>query len=303
MAARVLALVPHVPRAKRDVLAVMTATRKFSRLAEAFAGLRSLMESPRYQEMSRVVLVVSTQPEEGKTITCCNVSLAYALTGQRTLLVDFDMRRPRLAHVFGLRSTNPPSLMHVLNENDPSLFGTLPVSSGYPSLDIVTSRSTTQISPASIMGSGIVPQFIKWARENYERVIIDSPPFGLVSDSVVLATLADSVVMVCRPDLSRYRAMRHAIRYLSSAGATVMGVVVNDVDFGRSSYFSNYDYHTYGYSYTYKYGKYGRYYTRLAEDRETPSTPSGAAAPTPDEAAAAASARPTESVLDVDDDE
>ncbi len=301
MATKVLALIPHVPRAKRDVLALMSAARKFSRLAEAFAGLRSLLDSPRYSELSHSILVISTQPEEGKTITSCNLALAYALAGRKTVLVDFDLRRPRVARVFGIRQQEPPSLVHALDAGDPAAFETLAVASGHENLDLITSRSSNHISPSGLMGSAIVAEFIKWAGEHYDRVVIDSPPFGLVSDSVVLGTLAGCVVVVCRPDRSRYRSLRHAVRHFTESGARVLGVVVNDVDFGRSAYFSNYDYHTYGYSYGYKYNKYGRYYSKIAEDRDANPATIDALPPAEDDDGE--SKPPPESVLDVDDDE
>ncbi|MDD5706084.1 MAG: polysaccharide biosynthesis tyrosine autokinase [Kiritimatiellae bacterium] len=307
MSTKVLALIPHVPRVKRDDLVTMSANKKFSRLAEAFAGLRGLLESPRYRDLSQVMLVVSTQPEEGKTITSGNLAMTYAMAGQKTVLVDFDLRRPRIGRVFKVKEHKQSSLVDVLDAGDPAAFATLPMPSGYENLDLVTSRASAHISPASIMGSGIVPQFFEWARKRYTRVIVDSPPFGLVSDAVVLGTLSDGVILVCRPDRSRYRAIRHAIRQFMESGARLLGVVVNDVDFGRSSAFSNYDYRNYGYGYNSRYGRYGRYgygyggYYKRSLDNVTPAAgqaDSGAALDEGDEAPA-----PAPSVLDVDDEE
>lgn len=304
MSTKVLTLIPHVPRVKRDELVTMSARKKFSRVAEAFAGLRGILESPRYRDISQVILVVSTQPEEGKTVTSSNLAMTYAMAGKKTLLVDFDLRRPRIARVFKVKDQNPPSLVSVLDKGDPAAFDTLPIASGFENLDLVTSRSSAHISPASIMGSGIIPQFFAWARERYDHVVIDSPPYGLVSDAVVLGTMSDSVLLVCRPDRSRYRAMRHAIRQFLEAGARVLGVVVNDVDFGRSSYFSNYDYHGYGYSYGYRYGKYGRYggYYKRSIEAEPAGARTGAAGDAEDVEGDERTA-PTANVLELDDDD
>lgn len=303
MSTKVLALIPHVARIKRSELAVMSATRKFSRLAESVAGLRGLLESPRYRELARVVLVVSTQPEEGKTVVASNLALAYAMAGQKTLLVDFDLRRPRINRVFKVEPSAAANLADVLNAADPAAFDRLPLPSGFDNLDLVTARASAHLSPAAIMGSDMLPKFFQWARERYEHVIVDSPPFGLVGDAVVLATLSDSALIICRPDRSRYRAIRHAIRQLLEAGARLLGVVVNDVDFGRSAAFSNYDYRHYGYGYNYRYGRYGRYgygYTSYSARRlgDVASAPATDDADDGEEAAA-----PVPGVLDVDDDE
>lgn len=318
MKTKVLSLIPHVPHAKRENLAQMSVSRRFSRVAESFAGLRSMLDSPRYRDLTQSVLIVSTQPAEGKTITSCNIASTSALAGRKTLLIDFDMRRPRLARIFGLRENHPASLLHTLHEGDKSKFPELPIPSGVANLDIVTSRPSSKISPSDLLGSSIVVDFVKWACDNYDRVVIDSPPFGLVSDSIVLGTLVGSVILVCRPDRSRYRAVRHALRRFAEAGARVLGVVVNDVDFGRGAYVSNYDYAAYGYSYSYrygKYGKYGRYYTSASENIDTTDVgavqikDSGADAGNgaeadeePQETAKPPRQQP-QSVLDVDDEE
>lgn len=246
---KVLCVLPHVQKKNREELAVIAAADKFSHFSEAFAGLRNLLDAPRYQEHSKVMLVVSTQPSEGKTIITANLALTYASSGQRTLLIDFDMRRPRQARIFNKKPEDFNSLPHVLAQNDAALFESLVTATSYDNLDLVASRSSSDISPATLVGSGIVGQFFEWARTRYDRVIIDSPPFGIVGDAVVLANMADSVMLMCCPDRSHFGPLKHAIRHLTESGARVIGVVVNDVDFVRRSTFSGYDYH-YRYAYT-----------------------------------------------------
>ena len=259
---KVLCVLPHLQKKTREELAVITAEDQFSHFAEAFASLRNLLDAPRYQEHNKVLLIVSTQPSEGKTITAANLALSYALSGQRTLLVDFDMRRPRQSRIFKKAHGEFNSLPHTLAKNDPALFVAMPTPSGYDNLDLVGSRSSSEISPATLVGTGIVGQFFEWARGEYDRIIIDSPPFGIVGDAVVLANMADSAMLLCCPDRSHFAPMKHAIRHLTETGARVIGVVVNDVDFMRRSTFGGYDYH---YRYAYNYGgKYGYRGTRKA---------------------------------------
>jgi len=129
--------------------------------------------------------------------------------------------------------------------------------SGVENLDIIASLPPDGVNPASIMGSQVVPEFFKWAREHYDRVVIDSPPYGLVGDVTTLATLADSVMILCCPDRTRSKPIRHATRHLTEAGATILGVIVNDVDMSSGSAFLPTS-RSYGYGYG-GYGAYGGY--------------------------------------------
>ncbi len=247
---KVLALMPHLRRLQRAQIAKTTHSEPFSQYAEAMAGLRNMLDSPHFHDLSKVVLVMSTQPAEGKTCTSTNLAISYAQSGQKTLLVDFDMRRPRLATIFGLTPGSFESLPHTLARNNPELFATMPSQTDVPSLDLVASRASSSISPSVLMGTNIITEFFDWARQNYDHIVIDSPPFGLVGDVIVLANLVDSVLMVATPDKTRFKPINFAVRRLNEVGARLLGVIVNNVDYHRWAGFSKYESH-YGYR-TYK---------------------------------------------------
>ena len=203
---KALVVFPHLRRKQRNQVALTMHDSPFSQYSESMAGLRNLLDSPRYHGLTKAILSMSTQPGEGKTCTSTNLAIAYAQSGQRTLLVDFDMRRPRLAGIFG---RSPDSFV--------------------------------------LMGTNIITDFFAWARKNYDHIIIDSPPFGLVGDVIVLANLVDSVLLVATPDKTRFGPIQFATRRLTEVGAKILGVVVNNVDFGRWGGFGNYS-SRYGYS-------------------------------------------------------
>ena len=273
---KTLAVLPHVRRKNRKQIAQLVATDKFSQLAEAVASLRNLLDSPRYAEMSKVLLCISTQPGEGKTITSCNLAISYALSGEKTLLIDFDMRRPRLARIFDESSNSFTSLPHTLTKADTSLFPTLPIHSTIENLDLVCSKASSEISPASLMGSGVIVEFFKWARENYDRIIVDSPPFGVVGDVMSLSSLVDAVMILYCPHRTRFNPLKHAARHLTEAGARVIGAIVNDIDFDRHRLFDKDNYH---YKYAYQYGKgYGDAVSKASAKRSvTPALAVGSA--------------------------
>ena len=247
----ILALVPSVKGANRESLATACMTDKFGQFAEAFAGIRGALDSSKYKAISHTVLISSTAPDEGKTVAACNLAIMCAKSGTKTLLIDFDMRRPHMYKLFGMPE-NHPSLIHVLSAQDASVFSSMPFQSACAGLDVIGGRLSSDLSPAEIIGSRVVRDFIRWAAKNYDRVVIDAPPFSVVSDPMVLADIVNCVIMVCRVGQSRKRAIRHAVSHLRETGATVIGAVVNGVDFQKGLYGGDYEnYHGY-----YNYHKY-----------------------------------------------
>ena len=253
---QVMAVIPRVPKANRNALATATLNDRFSAVAETFSGIRNLLDSARYRALGKTVLIASSGPEEGKTICACNLAVAFARSGTRTLLVDFDLRRPRLRTVFGLNGTGE-SLMHTLASEDATDFGVLPVSGVCENLDVVVTKSDHEHSPAELIGGRKVNDFMQWAEKHYDRIVVDSPPLGLVSDTAVLAGLSGCVLLVCRPEKSHKRSARHTVRRLRDIGAEIAGVIVNDIDLSRGMYFSDYDYYRSRYYYRNRYYAYG----------------------------------------------
>jgi capsular exopolysaccharide synthesis family protein len=263
LALKVLAVLPHIRRKKRQQVARYAVDEKYSQFSEAVAGLRNLLDSPRYEALSHCILVISTQPGEGKTITSSSLAITYAQAGKRTLHVDFDLRRPRLAKIWEFELTKENSFSNVMqeaSENKAIDFSKLVNKTEVDNLDVIASLDPDGVSPSQILGSSAVTDFFEWARSNYDRVIIDSPPYGIVGDVVSLAVAADSVIIMCCPDRTHFKPIRHCSRTLTEAGANILGVVVNDVDYSNISAFSlshSYGYRKYGYSeYAYGYHSY-----------------------------------------------
>ena len=260
---RVLAVFPHVQRKKREEVAKVLVEDRYSQFAEAVAGLRNLLDSPRYEPLSHCLLVISTQPGEGKSITSTSIAIAYAQSGRRTLHVDFDMRRPQLARIWGVDIDESRSLSHTLQNatKDMPDFASLVNKTNVDNLDVIVSAAPNGVSPATIFGSSVVSQFFEWARRNYDRIIVDSPPYGLVGDVLSLAAMVDSVMIMCCPDRTRFKPIQHCSRCLTEMGANIIGVVVNDIDVASASVFSPIEKgrRRYGYgSYYYSQKKAGR---------------------------------------------
>ena len=248
----VLGLVPILKGKRRIEIGRVAEMDRFGHGAEAYAGIRAKIMASLPGRQGLCLLVTSAGPSEGKTITATNLAISYARTGVRTLLVDFDMRRPKVRSVFDL-SDETLCLLDVLGRGDIGDFSRLPTPMSCPNLYVIGNHASKEYSAAEAMGSRIVKDFVAWARSSYDVVILDSPPFGVVSDALILAGLSDGVVFVSRPGVSRRHALRHAVEEFSEAGAPLLGVVVNAVNFDRMAFLSNYDYrYGCGYqSYTY----------------------------------------------------
>ncbi len=256
LALKVLAVFPHVRRKNREQVAKFLVEDKYSQFSEAVAGLRNLLDSPRYEAMSHCILVISTQPGEGKTITSTSIAISYAQAGRRVLHVDFDLRRPRLARIWGLQLTPERSFSHALQNSHGKApdFAALVNKTSVEGLDVICSLPPDGVSPATIFGSSAVSDFFEWARSAYDRIVVDSPPYGVVGDVVSLAVLVDSVIVMCCPDRTHFKPIQYCARCLTEAGANILGVVVNDVEVSSASAFNPSSRHGYGYGYGHGYG-------------------------------------------------
>ena len=287
LALKVLAVLPHVRRKKRAEVAKFLVEDKYSQFSESVAGLRNLLDSPRYEAVSHCILIISTQPGEGKTITSTSLAISYAQAGRKVLHVDFDLRRPRLAKIWGFEMTKEHSFSHVLQNAGGQApdFASLVNHTEVSGLDVMASLPPDGVSPATIFGSSAVPEFFDWARANYDYVIVDSPPYGVVGDVVSLAVMVDSVIIMCCPDRTHFKPIQFCSRSLTEAGANIIGAVVNDIELSSASAFTphshGHGYHKYGYGYGYGY--------RPKDGDEDDEEPVGKGPDAPREASAASS--------------
>lgn len=248
---KVVGLVPYQKSKDRKELAQATLNDidRHQSFTEAFVGLRTNLAVGPYGEMSKSILVTSAGIECGKTVVACNMAATFANTGARTLLVDFDFRRPRLARMFEIEPTRKESLLHMLgrpevNERD---FESLPSATSDPNLFVISNYGDAEVKPSRLLGKDALERFMTWAKENYDQVILDSPPHGLLSDAIALSEHVDGVVIVCRHEKSRKKAILNTVKSLDHVDANILGAVINGAPRGRGL-FSKYDYYYGGYS-------------------------------------------------------
>ena len=194
----------------------------------------------------RTIVVTSPAPQEGKSTTAVTIAISMAQAGSRTLIVDTDMRKPRLHRVFNVDNAQgvadvllgEVTLDQVLRHTEVA------------NLDVLVC-GTLPPNPAEILLSARFKELVADLAGRYDRVIFDTPPIGPVTDPAILGTLVDGVVLVTKCDQTSKESVKRAMRSLRDANTRVLGVILNDVDVASKRYAGHY------YA---NYRKYGGYY-------------------------------------------
>lgn len=214
-----------------------------SAAAECVRGVRAnlLFMSP--DKPLRTLLVTSSTPGEGKTLSACSLALSTAGSGSRVLLIDADMRRPRIHRIFGLQGNRGLSSLIV---GDGTLRDSV-AASGIENLWILPSGPVPP-NPAELLHTAAFQRLLAEASAAFDRVIIDSPPVGVVADSAIIGNQADGTVVVLRAGKTSSDSARGAVRQLTDVKVRICGAVLNDVDlkshqYGRYAYYSRYGYY------------------------------------------------------------
>lgn len=211
--------------------------RPMSAIAEASRVVRTNLMFSSPDNPYRVLVITSAGPAEGKTTVACCVAIAMAQTGQSVLLVDCDLRRPRVHRIFKTGSNTGVTTALLDGNIDDAVFST-PV----PNLSVIPSGPLPP-NPAEIFHSERFKTFLASIASRYDRVILDTPPVVAVTDATVLSALSDGVLIVVRAFETRKELARHALRLLNDVGVKVVGAVLNAVNFRRVEYKYSYQYY------------------------------------------------------------
>jgi capsular exopolysaccharide synthesis family protein len=217
-----------------------------SAIGEAARSVRTNLIFMNPDSPFRRILVTSAAPAEGKTTVACSIAIAMAQGGQRTCIVDCDLRRPRLHRIFDRAGD-----MGITN-----------LLVGDASLDDVAKPTVvknlwsipagpTPPNPADMLHSERFRKFLAELSERFDRIIIDSPPVVAVTDAAIVSTLVDTAVFVIRAFKTSLTLSRQGMRALADVDASIAGAVLNAVDFNKLEY--NY---YYGYGYYHQRQKY-----------------------------------------------
>ncbi len=213
----------------------------------------------RMGDSGKVLVVTSTLPGEGKTTVSLNLTISIAQREKSVVLVDCDLRNPSIA-----------SWLSTTDE-DTELFGLKEVFSGEKTLEealrfmkeeggfyLLAGREPME-NPVAAMGSGRIKQILDKLCEQFDYVILDTPPCGIIADAAAVASYADTAVYVIKQDYAPVYRILEGIQSLSESGVKMLGCVLNGAESGLGGYGHNYGYGYGGYGKYGKYGSYGKY--------------------------------------------
>ena len=227
---------------------------------EAFRSLRTNIKLSNPDSRLKIMLVTSSVPHEGKTIVSSNLAASYSVAGKKVLLIDADMRKPRVHKVFGLKNEKGLSTLIVGEHSMDDVIN----KNVYEGLDIVTAGIIPP-NPAELLESARFADILKDFSETYDVVIIDTPPLSPVSDAATIAPLTDGLILAVNISETPRDVFKSVIANISKPGITRLGVVVNNIDFKQEKKFKSY----YGYSYYHSSYYKSNYYYYTSEDGQT----------------------------------
>ena len=236
---RLKSIASNAPPSESTALAMVDDVR--SPIAESYRHLRTSLLLSSAGQPPRTILVTSSQPSEGKTTTAINTAFMLAQTGAEVLIIDCDLRRPRLHAQFEL--PNVKGLTTWLS-GEKDLDALLQSHPKTPHLKILTSGPVPP-NPAELLGSEEMRKLLGLLSERFAHIIIDSPPAISFTDASILSTMVDGVMLVVHGGRSSRAVVKRAKQQLLDVGAHIFGVVLNNVrvesqDYYYSGYYSHY---------------------------------------------------------------
>ncbi len=243
----------------KESMELITKSRPQSQMAEAYRALRTSLLLTSVGAPPKIILVTSALPEEGKTTTSINCAIVLAQKGGRVLLVDCDLRRPSIHRTLGI--VPKAGLTSVLT-GGATLQQAIVRSPLVPSLSVLPA-GTPPPNPAELLASGKMGELLETLREQYDHIVIDTPPTLPVTDAVVMSTRADAVILVIRAGGTTKHALRQSRDILLQVNARISGVLLNAVNLGSPDYYTYYG----------QMGKFARSYYR--EDYKDGDHPNG----------------------------
>lgn len=208
-----------------------------SNISEDIRTIRTNLMFTSADEESKVILITSSIPGEGKSFISSNLATAFAQTGESTLLIDCDLRLGRVHKIFGL--SNSKGLSNLLVGQNVVDCAEYIKKTTIPNLYVIP-RGTVPPNPSELLNSTNTKKIISFLRENFDRIIFDGVPINGLPDSLIMASLVDRVVLVTSVGYTKIDELNDAKKALEKIDANIAGVVVNRATQTKRGKYSNY---------------------------------------------------------------
>ena len=248
-----LGVIPRIRKLNSSEKAQVAVSNADRATTEAFRSLHSILKVNTIAKDSKVLLFTSTTPSEGKSFVVTNLALMCAMHGEKTIIIDADLRLPAMAKILGIESQN--GVVSHIEDGKP--IEECVIKDYYPNLDVLPCEKRSQ-NPTQALGSEEFISMLAKFREQYDKVFIDSPPVGAVSDAIALLPYVDGVVYVVKFNSVSRKAIQKNIRRLMVSNVPIVGAIMNMVPQGAAS----------GYNLNYYDKSYQNYYTSQEDETE-----------------------------------
>lgn len=186
----------------------------------------------------KVIEITSPGPSEGKTLTAANLAISYAQNGIKTLLLDLDMRKPRVEKVLGLERFNIGIVNHILKDVPVERI----IQNYMENLDVIPVGPIPP-NPSSLLTSKKFVDLFNKLKEQYEKIIIDLPPVLSAADALIISKYTDGLVLVVRAGGTLKHSLKIALENIKTSSANLLGLVINDINEKSSNYYYYYYYY------------------------------------------------------------
>jgi capsular exopolysaccharide synthesis family protein len=235
-----------------------------SMLSEAYRNIRTSILLSFPERPPKKFVITSPNPVEGKTTTVINTAITLSQTGAKVIIIDADMRKPRIHEIFGEK--DGVGLSNLLSGN--ASLELVIKKSNIPNLFYIPSGPIPP-NPSELISSGLFKSMMEFLEERFDHIVFDSPPVLGFADSIILSTAVDGVILVVLGGKTPRETLQLAKEFLLQVNAKILGVVINRIDIQQS------DYGYYFYRYHYYYGKEGKKKELPFTSPLSPSSPLG----------------------------
>jgi capsular exopolysaccharide synthesis family protein len=227
-----IGIIPEIDKMERSERAQIADNHLDRRVAEAFYALHASLQLKNESKNAQCFLVTSTVPGEGKSFTSCNLAITFASHGERTVILDCDLRKPTIHRL--LNTENPKGIIDYCSDN--ARLDEIIAKNVKPNLDVISSGGRAK-SPTQMLNSKAFETMIAELRKRYDRVLIDTPPLAAVTDALIVLPLVDASIYTIFFNKVRRKAAQFCAKQMQEANIPCCGAVLNGLNLDISGYY------------------------------------------------------------------